>query len=54
MYSNQNKEEIPIAITLLIFVTGHVLLADIYNYLHSVFPLFLTTTSTSCSSRLVG
>lgn len=46
MYSYQNKEEILLTITFLIFVTGHEVVADIYNYLYSIFPLLSASTST--------
>lgn len=51
IYSYQNKEEILIIITFLIFAMGNV--TGIYNYLLAIFPLFSASTSTNLGSLQV-
>ena len=47
-----DKEEILMTVIVLVSVTGHMVIAGIYNYLlppaHSVFPLPLASTSAGC------
>lgn len=54
IYTYQNKEEILITITFLIFATCHEVLTGISNYLHSTFPLLSASTSVGHGSEPGG